>query len=104
MENSISHICTIENLSGDHATMEMVLSSLFDNSFTIHEYGLKATNGQLEYKISKKLEITTMTVRIISLCKPKEKYTLSFLGKPFVLNKKSYEFIGLDIIDFTNCK
>jgi hypothetical protein len=79
---------TKENITGEHAVVEMMLSSLFDNSYSSEKYGVIASNGHLEYTYIKGPTGFEMTVEVISLSKPKPKFALRFSGKPFELNTK----------------
>ena len=82
---------TMENIEGRHLFVEMMLSSLFDNSYTCESYGIKASNGLFEYTYIKNSNEYEFSVRVVSLEKPSEKYSISYVGKPFELRKKYFQ-------------
>lgn len=81
----------MENIGGNHLYVEMMLSSLFDNSYSCETHGIKAINGTLEYTYLKNPNFYEFSVRVISLNKPSEKYRISFVGKPFELRSKFFQ-------------
>lgn len=63
--------------------MEMLLSSLYDGSYSNEPKSLIASNGSVEYTYTKKGIGNRMTLRVISLEAPEPHFTIKFNGKPF---------------------
>jgi hypothetical protein len=76
--------------------MEMLLSSLFDGSFSNEAKSLTASNGSIEYTYTKQGIGNRMSLRVISLESPRRDFTVRFNGKPFVICHVRHSLLNLD--------
>lgn len=75
--------CTFFETDKEHSQMDMLLSTLFDASYSQEEKSITASNGTLEYRYTKDSIGNRMTVRVLSLNKPQPKFVVKFAGNPF---------------------
>jgi hypothetical protein len=87
--------CNPFNIDGLHSQMEMLLSSLFDGSFSNEPKSLIASNGSVEYTYTKKGIGNRMTLRVISLEAPEPRFTIKFNGKPFSVCPVKHPLLNL---------
>lgn len=76
-------VCTLFNIDGEHSQMEMLLSSIFDESYSREEKVLIASNGTIEYRYMKGPLGNRMSVRVLSLNKQRPTFVVRFANKPF---------------------
>lgn len=85
--------CTPFNIDGIHSQMEMLLSSLFDASYSMHKKGIIASNGSIEYTYIKETVGSRMSFRVLSLEAPRPKFSLRYEGKPFTVCARSHPLL-----------
>ena len=87
------------NLDGEHSVMEMLLSAVFDGSYSQNEKTLVADNGTIEYTYTKGPIGNKMTVRVLSLLKPRPKFVVRFAPnqQPFSISMRLVDHPMLDL-------
>jgi hypothetical protein len=94
--------CNIFNIDGFHSYMEMVLSSLFDNSFATAERTIVATNSALEYRYTRGMQGSRFTVTVLSPSKMDEVFVVKYGSKPFPISGVLKRMGGSDrLLDFS---
>ena len=89
--------CNPFNIDGPHSQMEMLLSSLFDGSFSNESRSLVASNGSIEYTYTKQGIGNRMSLRVISLESPQPRFTIRFEGKPFAVCPTQHPLLNLEL-------
>jgi hypothetical protein len=77
--------CNAMNIEGPHSRMEMLLSSLFDGSFSNEAKTLIASNNSLEYTYTKEGIGSRMSLKVVSLEAPLPHFIVKFGNKPFIV-------------------
>lgn len=65
--------------------MEMLLSSLFDGSFSAEPRSLIATNGSVEYTYTKEGIGNRMSLKVVSLEAPLPQFSIRYEGRAFAV-------------------
>lgn len=90
--------CNPFNIDGQHSQMEMLLSSLFDGSFSNEARSLIASNGSIEYTYTKQRIGNRMSLRVTSLESPQPHFTIRFEGKPFAVCPTQHPLLNLKVV------
>ena len=94
--------CNPFNLDSDHSKMEMLLSAVFDGSYSQDEKTLVAENGSIRYTYTKGSVGNKMSVRVISLNKPRPKFAVRFADPEKSFNI-SMRLIDHPLLDLSAC-
>jgi len=95
-------VCNPFNLDGEHSKMEMLLSAVFDGSYSQCDKTLVADNGTIEYTYTKGAVGNKMSVRVISLNKPRSKFVVRF-GPEQERFSISVRLIDHQLLDLSRC-
>jgi len=88
--------CNPFNLDGIHSQMEMLLSALFDGSYSLTEKTLLAENGSIEYRYTKGPLGNSMSVRVISLNRPRKVFVVRYEDRVFPINLLKHPLLNLN--------
>ena len=76
--------------------MEMLLSALFDGSYSLTEKTLLAENGSIEYRYTKGPLGNSMSVRVISLNRPRKVFVVRYEDRVFPINLLKHPLLNLN--------
>ena len=83
-----SVLCSVNNLDAEYLEMEMILNSLFDESYVPNVIGIVASNGYVEYTYIKKGTSYSMAIKVLSINSWNDKFKLKFFSTPFMIDRK----------------